>query len=94
MADADGPLAGQVALVAGATRGAGRGIALELAAAGAKVSAPAAAPTRATGHARPTGDHRRDSTNRRRRRRLGRVDSRPLRRIVEAARGVPAPSPA
>jgi NAD(P)-dependent dehydrogenase (short-subunit alcohol dehydrogenase family) len=31
------PLAGQVALVAGATRGAGRGIALELAAAGAKV---------------------------------------------------------
>ena len=33
----DGPLAGKVALVAGATRGAGRGIALELAAAGAKV---------------------------------------------------------
>jgi NAD(P)-dependent dehydrogenase (short-subunit alcohol dehydrogenase family) len=32
-----GPLAGQVALVAGATRGAGRGIAVELAAAGAKV---------------------------------------------------------
>jgi NAD(P)-dependent dehydrogenase (short-subunit alcohol dehydrogenase family) len=32
-----GPLAGQVALVAGATRGAGRGIALELAAAGAFV---------------------------------------------------------
>jgi len=31
------PLAGRVALVAGATRGAGRGIALELAAAGAKV---------------------------------------------------------
>jgi NAD(P)-dependent dehydrogenase (short-subunit alcohol dehydrogenase family) len=31
------PLSGQVALVAGATRGAGRGIALELAAAGAKV---------------------------------------------------------
>jgi NAD(P)-dependent dehydrogenase (short-subunit alcohol dehydrogenase family) len=31
------PLEGQVALVAGATRGAGRGIALELAAAGAKV---------------------------------------------------------
>ena len=31
------PLAGQVALVAGATRGAGRGIALELGAAGAKV---------------------------------------------------------
>ncbi len=31
------PLRGQVALVAGATRGAGRGIALELAAAGAKV---------------------------------------------------------
>jgi NAD(P)-dependent dehydrogenase (short-subunit alcohol dehydrogenase family) len=31
------PLAGQVALVAGATRGAGRGVALELAAAGAKV---------------------------------------------------------
>jgi NAD(P)-dependent dehydrogenase (short-subunit alcohol dehydrogenase family) len=31
------PLTGQVALVAGATRGAGRGIALELAAAGAKV---------------------------------------------------------
>lgn len=34
---ADAPLAGQVALVAGATRGAGRGIARELAAAGAKV---------------------------------------------------------
>jgi NAD(P)-dependent dehydrogenase (short-subunit alcohol dehydrogenase family) len=33
----EGPLTGQVALVAGATRGAGRGIALELAAAGAKV---------------------------------------------------------
>jgi NAD(P)-dependent dehydrogenase (short-subunit alcohol dehydrogenase family) len=33
----DKPLTGQVALVAGATRGAGRGIALELAAAGAKV---------------------------------------------------------
>jgi len=33
----DRPLAGQVALVAGATRGAGRGIAQELAAAGAKV---------------------------------------------------------
>ena len=32
-----GPLAGQVALVAGATRGAGRGIAVELAAGGAKV---------------------------------------------------------
>jgi NAD(P)-dependent dehydrogenase (short-subunit alcohol dehydrogenase family) len=31
------PLAGQVALVAGATRGAGRGVAIELAAAGAKV---------------------------------------------------------
>jgi NAD(P)-dependent dehydrogenase (short-subunit alcohol dehydrogenase family) len=35
--DEPGPLGGQVALVAGATRGAGRGIALELAAAGAKV---------------------------------------------------------
>jgi NAD(P)-dependent dehydrogenase (short-subunit alcohol dehydrogenase family) len=33
----EGPLAGQVALVAGATRAAGRGIARELAAAGAKV---------------------------------------------------------
>lgn len=33
----DQPLAGQVALVAGATRGAGRGVARELAAAGAKV---------------------------------------------------------
>ncbi len=37
MSDADKPLNGQIALVAGATRGAGRGIALELAAAGAKV---------------------------------------------------------
>ena len=37
MTNAEKPLAGQVALVAGATRGAGRGIALELAAAGAKV---------------------------------------------------------
>ena len=33
----DGPLAGRVALVAGATRGAGRGIAVELGAAGAVV---------------------------------------------------------
>src|SRR5260221_10619308 len=33
----DKPLAGKVALVAGATRGAGRGIAVEVAAAGAKV---------------------------------------------------------
>lgn len=32
-----GPLAGRVALVAGATRGAGRGIAVELGAAGATV---------------------------------------------------------
>jgi NAD(P)-dependent dehydrogenase (short-subunit alcohol dehydrogenase family) len=37
MAETDKPLAGQVALVAGATRGAGRGVAVELAAAGAKV---------------------------------------------------------
>lgn len=37
MPEQSGPLNGQVALVAGATRGAGRGIALELAAAGARV---------------------------------------------------------
>lgn len=39
MADEDAPLAGKVALVAGATRGAGRGIAVELGAAGATVYA-------------------------------------------------------
>jgi NAD(P)-dependent dehydrogenase (short-subunit alcohol dehydrogenase family) len=39
MPDREQPLAGRVALVAGATRGAGRGIALELAAAGATVYA-------------------------------------------------------
>lgn len=37
--DSDGPLAGRVALVAGATRGAGRGIAVQLGAAGATVYA-------------------------------------------------------
>lgn len=39
MADEDAPVAGKVALVAGATRGAGRGIAVELGAAGATVYA-------------------------------------------------------
>ena len=54
------PLRNQVAVVAGATRGAGRGIARMLGAAGATVLLHRAQRTRPARHARADGDDRRD----------------------------------
>ena len=57
-------LAGKVALVAGATRGAGRGIAVQLGAAGATVYVTGrTTPVRAIGN-EPAGDDRRDRGSR------------------------------
>ena len=56
----NGPLAGRIALVAGATRGGGRGIAVALGEAGATVYATGRSTARAALRDRPAGDDRGD----------------------------------
>ena len=65
----DRPLAGTIALVAGATRGAGRGIAVALGEAGATVYCTGRTHRRAALRVRPARDDRGDRRARRRRRR-------------------------